>query len=169
VLDQLDLVAVAVHGAFDLSASAMTTRVLTALRHPAVSIFCHPQGRLLGKREGYAIDLEAVIWTARELGVALEIDSQPDRLDLDDVWARRARDAGVLLAVDSDAHAASQLSLIRYWVATARRGRAEMTDVLNALPLDQLLDRLRGRRQLSGADGPRPSINHPRAARIGSP
>jgi DNA polymerase (family 10) len=85
----------------------------------------------------------------RELGVALEIDSQPDRLDLDDVWARRARDIGVVLAIDSDAHAASQLSLMRYRVATARRGWAEKTNVLNTLPLDQMLGRLRGRRPLS--------------------
>lgn len=120
----------------------MTIRVLTALRHPAVNIFSHPRGRLLGKREAYAIDLDGVIRAVRELGVALEIDSQPDRLDLDDVWARRAIEAGVLLAIDSDAHAASQLGLIRYGVATARRGWVEKANVLNALPLDHLLARL---------------------------
>jgi DNA polymerase (family X) len=150
VLDQFDLVAAAVHGSFDLSEATMTARVLKALRHPAVNVLCHPRGRLLGKREGYAIDLEAVIRTARDLGVALEIDSQPDRLDLDDVWARRARDAGVTLAIDSDAHATGQLSLVAYGVATARRGWVEQSDVLNALSLYELAARLRRRRLPTG-------------------
>ena len=143
VLAQFDLVSVAIHRAFDISESAMTARVLTALHHPAVAIFCHPTGRLLGKRDGYAIDLDAVIRAAREVGVALEIDSQPDRLDLDDVWARRAQEAGAALAIDSDAHAVDQLGLVRYGVATARRGWSEKANVLNALMLDQLLSRLR--------------------------
>jgi DNA polymerase (family 10) len=143
VLEQFDLVAAAVHGSFELAEAAMTARVLKAIGHPAVDVLCHPRGRLLGKREGYAIDLEAVIRAARACGVALEIDSQPDRLDLDDVWARRARDAGVTLAIDSDAHATGQLALVSYGIATARRGWVERADVLNTLPLEQLLARLR--------------------------
>ena len=149
VLRQFDLVAAAVHGSFELPEATMTTRVLTALRHPTVSILCHPRGRLLGKREGYLIDLETIIRAARDLGVALEIDSQPDRLDLDDIWSRRARDAGVALVVDSDAHATGQLSLVRFGIATARRGWADKTDVLNTLPLAQLSARLRQGRAVS--------------------
>jgi DNA polymerase (family 10) len=143
VLNEFDLVGAAVHGAFELDEAAMTARMLRAVRNPAVDVLFHPRGRLLGKRDGYALDLEAVIRAACELGVALEIDSQPDRLDLDDLAARRARDAGVSLVIDTDAHSAGQLTLLRYGIATARRGWIEAKDVLNTLPLDQLLRRLK--------------------------
>jgi DNA polymerase (family X) len=111
-------------------------------------------GRKLGQREEIDIDLDAVIREARLRNVALEIDSQPERLDLDDTWARRGKDAGVLLAVDSDAHDANQLRLVRYGVATARRGWAERRHVLNALPPEVLLansDRIASRRKRAGA------------------
>jgi DNA polymerase (family X) len=139
VLRQFDLVVAAVHGAFDQPREEMTARVLRAVRHPSVDVLAHPRGRKLGEREEIDIDLDGVIREARLRNVALEIDSQPECLDLDDTWARRAKDAGVLLAVDSDAHDANQLRLVRYGIATARRGWAERRHVLNALPLEALL------------------------------
>jgi DNA polymerase (family 10) len=144
VLRQFDLVVAAVHGAFDQPREEMTARVLRALRHPSVDVLAHPRGRKLGEREEIDIDLDGVIREARLRNVALEIDSQPECLDLDDTWARRAKDAGVLLAVDSDAHDANQLRLVRYGIAAARRGWVERRHVLNALPLEALLA---GRRQ----------------------
>jgi DNA polymerase (family 10) len=139
VLRQFDLVVAAVHGAFDQPREEMTARVLRAMRRPSVDVLAHPRSRKLGHREEVALDLEAIIREARLRNVALEIDSQPERLDLDDTWTRRARDAGVLLAVDSDAHDATQLGLVRYGIATARRGWLERHHVLNALPLEALL------------------------------
>jgi len=94
------------------------------------------------------VDLEAVVRVAVEQGVALEIDGQPDRLDLDDTWARRAKEAGVMLVCNSDAHAVRQLDYMRYAVATARRGWAEPQGILNTLPLKALRGRLGRRRPL---------------------
>jgi DNA polymerase (family 10) len=153
ILREFDVVTASVHGSFDQSEEKMTARVLAALRDPAVHILGHPHGRLLGKREGYALDLDAVILAARDLGVALEINSQPDRLDLDDLSARKAHEAGVLLAIDTDAHAVAQLGLISYGVSVARRAWAESTNVLNALPIEKLLAWLRHRRN-AGTEHP---------------
>ncbi len=142
VLREFDIVTASIHSAFDQASERMTARIIRALRNPLVHVFNHPRGRLIGKREGYALDLEAVIREAARLGTALEIDSQPDRLDLDGIWARRAKEMGVTLAVDSDAHSRDHLAFVRYGVATARRGWIERSDVLNALPLERLLERL---------------------------
>ena len=91
--------------------------------------------------------VEAVIREAARLGTALEIDSQPDRLDLDGVWARRAKELGASIVINSDAHSRDHLAFVRYGVATARRGWIERGDVLNALPLDELLQRLHSMRK----------------------
>jgi DNA polymerase (family 10) len=96
----------------------------------------------LGRRAEYEVDLEAVIKAAVEAGTSLEINSQPDRLDLDDIWARHAKELGATLVINSDAHSTHQLGLVRYGVATARRGWIEKKDVLNALSLGDLLQRL---------------------------
>lgn len=142
VLRQLDLVSIAVHSGFSLSRAAMTARTLAACRAAGVDVLCHPTGRLLGQREGYAVDLESVLCGAHEAGVAVEINGQPNRLDLDDAWARRAKAAGVALTIDTDAHSVQQLEHLRYGVAVARRAWLEPADVLNTLPLPRLLDRL---------------------------
>jgi DNA polymerase (family 10) len=146
-LAELDLVTVSVHSAFDQPRERMTGRVLRALQHPSVDVLNHPTGRLLPRRSEVELDVEAVIQAAIDTGVALEIDGQPDRLDLNDVWARRAQDDGALLSCDSDAHSARQLELVRYAVATARRGWVEPRSVLNALPLERLLSHLARRRR----------------------
>lgn len=142
VLRSFDIVTASIHSAFGQPLAQMTERILKAIRHPFVDTFNHPQGRLIGKRHGYAVDLEAVIRTAAEVGTALEINSQPERLDLDDVWARRAKELGATLVINSDAHSTDHLRFMRYGVATARRAWIEPPNVLNTLPLDRLLARL---------------------------
>jgi len=142
VLGEFDIVTASIHGGFDQPKEKMTARVLKAISNPLVDVFNHPRGRLLTKRAGYAIDLETVIRVAAKVGTALEINSQPDRLDLDDVWARRAKELGATLVINTDAHSRDHLRFIRYGVATARRGWIEKRDVLNTLPLDKLLQRL---------------------------
>lgn len=140
LLAELDLVTISVHTALGQPREQMTARVIAALRNPYVDVLNHPTSRLLLHRAESDLDLEAVIQAAVEQGVALEIDGQPDRLDLDDVWARRAREAGAMLVCNSDAHAARQLDYVRYAVATARRGWVEPQGVLNTLPLEALSD-----------------------------
>lgn len=142
LLAELDMVTVSVHSAFSQSREQMTARILRALRNPHVDILNHPTGRLLLRRPEYEVDLEAVIRAAAENGVALEVNGQPDRLDLDDVWSRRATESGALVVCDSDAHSVRQMEYVRYAVATARRGWVEPKDVLNTLALDRLLTHL---------------------------
>jgi len=151
VLAQLDFVSASIHSGFGQSEARMTERIIRALRNPFVCVLNHPTGRLLQRRPGYAVDLNRVIEVAAEEGVALEIDGQPDRLDLDDVWSRRAAEAGVRLVCDSDAHSAGQLDYARYAVAVARRGWLERRDVLNAQPLEALLQFLQRRHRRRAA------------------
>ncbi|MBX6331951.1 MAG: PHP domain-containing protein, partial [Gemmatimonadaceae bacterium] len=143
----LDLVIVALHTKLDLPPAEQTRRVLRALEHPSVDLFAHPTSRLLRGRKGAAFDLDAVIAAAADHGVMLEIDAQPERLDLDDVSARAAAERGVMLAIDTDAHAASELGLMRWGIDQARRAWVTPRSVANTRPLDQLLPLLhRGRR-----------------------
>jgi DNA polymerase (family X) len=143
MLRRLDLVVVAIHTQFNLSAAKQTARVLRALERPCVSILAHPFGRLLGERPGYALDFERVLEAARERPCYLEINSQPLRLDLDDVHAKAARDRGVLLSIASDAHSKDQLGMLENGVRQARRGWLTAGDVVNTRPLRELRELLR--------------------------
>ena len=145
VLAEFDIVVASVHRGFRLPREQQTKRILRAVASRHVDVLGHPTGRLLQRRDAYDVDLDAVLAAAAEHNVALEIDGQPARLDLDDVWSRRAREAAVMLVCDSDAHSVRQLDCMRYAVAVARRGWIEAAGVLNALPLPQLLEHL-GRR-----------------------
>ncbi len=147
VLAELDLVIVSVHSAFDLPEARMTERVVRALANPHVDLLGHPTGRLLDSRSPYAIDLDAVLEAAAEYGVAIEVNGQPDRLDLPDVWVQRAIERGIPIACTSDAHSARQLDNMRWSVATARRGWAEAQHVLNTRPLPSLLEWLQSHRE----------------------
>lgn len=138
-LDEFDVVGASIHQGFRQSPEKLTERALKALSHPSVDFMCHPTNRLIGRREGHRLDLKKVIATARDNGKMLEIDGDPDRLDLDDVWARRAKDEGVLLVIDSDAHSTIALDNILYGVMTARRAWVEPKNVANALSLNGLL------------------------------
>jgi len=142
-LGELDLVLVAVHTHLDMPRAAMTDRIVRALHHPRVHVLGHPTSRLLGKRAPIALDVDRVIATAADTGVLLEINAQPDRLDLQDVYVHAARDAGVGLVISTDAHHADELRYLRYGVDVARRGWCEPKHVINTLPLRALRARLR--------------------------
>jgi DNA polymerase (family 10) len=139
VLAELDLVVAAVHGAFKQSRAAMTRRLCRALEHPRVHILAHPTGRLIGERAPCELDLDRVLETARRHGKAVEINEYPQRLDLNDVQARRAHELGTLVAIDSDMHVLDQLAHLELGVATARRAWIEKTEVLNARPAAALV------------------------------
>jgi DNA polymerase (family X) len=147
VLAQLDLVIVAVHSHMNMAVEEMTERILAAFQHPYVKIFAHPTGRILKRREPYAVDMQRLAGSAREHGVCLEINAYPGRLDLSDVHCRLVKSLGVKLAINTDTHALEQLDNMRYGVYTARRGWAEKQDVLNTLPLDALRQALASRGQ----------------------
>lgn len=142
LLGQFDIVTASVHSGMGQPRDKITERIISALRNPHVYIFNHPTGRIIGRREPYDVDLERVFATAAELGVAMEINAAPDRLDLNDLAARRAKEYGIRIAINTDAHAAWHMDFMRYGVATARRAWLEKGDVLNTLPVDELLERL---------------------------
>jgi DNA polymerase (family 10) len=139
VLAELDLVVASVHTGLRQHREQVTARALSAIRHPHVDILAHPTGRLIGSRQGADLDMEAVLRAAAEHGTAVEVNAHFLRLDLDDVHVRRAIELGVTLVIDSDAHDAEGFDLLRFGVATARRGWATADDVLNTRPLDEVL------------------------------
>jgi len=145
-LAQLDIVIASVHSAFNLDEVQMTERVLRAIANPYVDILGHPTGRLILKREGYPVRFEQIVAAAAAAGVALEINSQVDRLDLDDSRARLAKERGVKIVIDSDAHSPAALGGLRWGAITARRAWLEATDVLNTQPLDAFRASLRRNR-----------------------
>jgi DNA polymerase (family 10) len=138
ILRRLDVVVVAVHSHFELSEAKQTARVLRALEHPCVSILAHPTGRLIGKRPPYAIDMAKVISATRVRSCYLELNSQPTRLDMDDVMCKAAREQGVLVSIASDAHEGAELADLGGGVRQARRGWLTAKDVLNARPLAEV-------------------------------
>jgi DNA polymerase (family 10) len=146
VLAELDVVIAAVHTRFKQSRREMTRRICAALANPHVHVLGHPTGRLLGARDPYALDLDEVLRAARRHGKAVEINAYPDRLDLADVHARRARDLGVLLAIGTDTHMLDHLGYMELGVATARRGWVEAPAVINTWPAKTLHAWLAGHR-----------------------
>jgi DNA polymerase (family 10) len=145
-LAQLDIVIASVHSAFTQDEAQMTDRLLRALECRWVDVLGHPSGRLILRREGYRVDLERVIDGAAKAGVALEINSQIDRLDLDEHWARLARDRGANLIIGSDAHSPAALGGLRWGVTVARRAWLMPRDVLNTRPLEEFRSSLRRHR-----------------------
>jgi len=143
VLSKLDVVIAAVHTGFRQDKDVMTKRVIKAISHPLVHILAHPSGRLLGERESYAIDLDRVLDVAARKGVWIEINSQPERLDLTDYWAMEAKKRGVKIVINTDAHSRDSLDFIKLGVITARRGWLEKQDVINTLSLKELLKELK--------------------------
>jgi len=139
VLRRLDFVIASVHSRFNMGEREMTARLLTAMDNPHLTIIGHPTGRLLLSRDPYPIDLEAVIDKAAEKGVALEINADPHRLDLDWRLLREARDRGVAISIGADAHSVASLSYTEYGVGMARKGWLEAKDILNAKPVDEFV------------------------------
>ncbi|HWX98244.1 MAG TPA: histidinol-phosphatase, partial [Solirubrobacteraceae bacterium] len=122
------------HTSFRMSEQAMTERMIAAIEHPLVNAIGHPTGRLIQRRQPYAIDLHAVFAAAARTGTMLEINGNPDRRDLNDVHARAAARAGVPILIDSDAHRVATLANMRWGVATARRAWLRSQDVANTQP-----------------------------------
>jgi len=138
-----DVVVASVHFRFSMPEEEMTDRIARAISGHRVHILGHPTGRLILQREPYAVDLARIFAVARDSGVAMEINAHPERLDLRDVDARAAKEAGLRLAISTDAHAREQLDLMRFGVHTARRAWLEKKDVLNAMPFDAFRKALR--------------------------
>ena len=148
LLAEFDYVSASIHSGMKQPAAEMTARIQRALGNRYVHTLNHPHGRLIPHRPSYAVDMQAVIETAAAEGVALEINAQPARMDLEGSWARKAKQAGAKLVINTDSHASPQLSLQRLGIGSARRGWLEASDVVNALPLEELereLGRRRGR------------------------
>lgn len=140
VLRQLDFVVGAVHSKFTMPEKEMTERVLTALSNDNMTILAHPTGRVLEQREPYALDMDRVMQAAKDHEVCLELNAFPERLDLNDIYCRKAKEMGVRVAISTDSHSIAQLDNMRYGVATARRGWLEAQDVLNTMGLVSLTD-----------------------------
>lgn len=142
VLKELDIVVASVHSNFKLDADKQTQRIVEAAKNEHVDMIGHLTGRLLSRRSGYEIDVDKIIDTCARYHTALEINAHPDRLDIDEHIARKAKERGVKVAINSDAHHRNGLKLMAYGVTTARRGWLEPGDVLNTLSLDELLKAL---------------------------
>lgn len=138
VLASFDYVVASVHTLFGQSRSDMTARIIKAVRHPRVTMLGHSTGRLLLQRDGYEVDLDAVLKAAAESDTMVEINAQPKRLDVDWIHARRAKELGIRLVINPDAHATDELALYRYGVDVARRGWLTADDVLNSRPLKKI-------------------------------
>lgn len=139
LLSKLDVVIAAVHSGFKQPEVLMTRRIIRALENRYVNILAHPTGRLLGEREAYAVDLDQVILAACRTGTALEINCYTQRLDLNDLQARQAREGGVKLAISLDTHSLGQIEDVELGLAMARRAWAQPSDILNTLEIEKLL------------------------------
>ncbi|HET7290495.1 MAG TPA: PHP domain-containing protein, partial [Thermodesulfobacteriota bacterium] len=147
VLKELDVVIASVHSGFKMDRKTMTDRIIRAVKNPYVHAIGHPTGRLIGERDPYDVDLDLVIEAALEYGKALEVNGSYWRLDLNDINTRKAIDAGVKVIISTDAHSTEQLLFMRYGVGTARRGWVRKKDVLNALPYEELKEKLNAMRK----------------------
>lgn len=134
-LREFDVVLVSVHSQFNMSKVEMTRRIARALQHPRVHILGHPTGRLIAKREPYPVDMSEIVKVARDHGVLLELNAQPDRLDLNDLHVRMAQEAGVKIVINTDAHRTQELECMRHGIDQARRGWCEAKDVANTYTL----------------------------------
>ena len=139
ILAGLDVVVASVHSNFSQSSEQMTERLVAAIHHPQVDVIGHPTGRLLGRRDGYEFDAKVVLQAAAETGTALEINASPERLDLDDVLARRAAELGIPITINSDAHHPEHFEFMRFGIGTARRAWLTAGQVLNVLDVDALV------------------------------
>jgi DNA polymerase (family 10) len=146
ILERFDIVVASVYSKLNMTKKQMTKRILKALSHPAVEILAHPTGRQIRKRTPIAVDLDTVFHAAKEYDVALELNAQPQRLDLSDVYVYRARELGVRVAIGTDARSVDQLRFMQYGIDQARRGWLEREHVLNAMSWAQLQQWLKRRR-----------------------
>jgi DNA polymerase (family 10) len=146
VLKDLDFVIAAVHTGFKQSEEQMTNRVMKAMENKYVHALSHPSGRLIGKRDPYAINMDKILKKAAEMGVWLEINAFPERLDLNDIYSKKAKEMGILLAIGTDAHNLTQMEYLYQGVYVAQRAWLEKKDVINTYPYEELLKLLKYRR-----------------------
>jgi len=139
VLDKLDIVGAAIHSNFSQPIEVQTDRLMKAARNPSVDIIFHPTGRRINKREGYPVNIEKLVDIATDTNTILEIDAHYDRLDLKDEYVRMAIQKGVKLVIDSDAHHPVHFAFLKFGIGQARRGWAEKSNILNTMPVDELL------------------------------
>ena len=151
VLAELDIVVASIHSFMNMERAEITERMLAAIENPYVQIIGHPTGRILLRRDAMAYDMESILDAARRRGVVVECNAAPDRLDLKDAYLRMAKERGVRVVISTDAHSIKNLELMRYGVQMARRGWIEKKDVLNALPLEQMLAALRPKPQAASS------------------
>ncbi|MDD4990418.1 MAG: DNA polymerase/3'-5' exonuclease PolX [Candidatus Pacebacteria bacterium] len=147
-LAKLDFVIAGVHSQLKMPKQEMTERIIKAMENPYVDIISHPTGRLIQKRDEYAIDFEKILKAAKRTNTVLEINSYPMRLDLKDIYIKKAKTTGVKMIINSDTHQKEQMPFVEYGISQARRGWAEKKDIINAWPLDKLLNLLKGRKEL---------------------
>ena len=140
VLELLDVVVASIHSSLRQDAETITNRCLRAIHNPHVDILGHPTSRLLGRRDPSALEISTILQACAETGTAVEINCNPARLDLRDVYARQAADLGCLLVLNCDAHGMSDLDVLRYGMGVARRAGLRPENVLNTRPLDEVLD-----------------------------
>jgi len=143
ILKELDIVIASIHSGFRQDKDTITHRIISACENPYVNIIGHPTGRLLGRREPYDVDIDKVLETAANTGTILEINSSPDRLDLNDYTAKRAKEMGIKIAINTDTHHVDSLQDMQYGLWVARRGWLEKDNIINTLPLDRLLEVVR--------------------------
>ncbi len=143
ILRQMDIVVASIHSGFRQSREQITRRLTSAMRNPCVSIIAHPTGRLIGERDPYDVDMHEVLKVAKETGTAIEINAYPLRLDLNDAYAKMAKEMGIRLVISTDTHITNQFDYMEYGVAIARRGWLEKKDVLNAMDYHSLLKALK--------------------------
>ena len=147
LLAELDIVIASIHSNFELSESQMTQRIIRAIENPFTMMIGHPTGRLLGSRPGYAFDLPAILDVAADCEVALEINASINRLDLEPDSVILAKQKGVQLSVNTDAHSLPDLQQMKWGITVARRGWLEPSDIINTLTLGQFFDWKNGRQQ----------------------
>ncbi|HEX8947855.1 MAG TPA: DNA polymerase/3'-5' exonuclease PolX [Dissulfurispiraceae bacterium] len=145
-LKDLDIVVASIHSGFKQSRQQLTSRMMSAMKNPYVSIIAHPTGRLIGERDAYELDMDEIFRAAKETGTALEINASPSRLDLNDIHARRAKDMEIPIVISTDTHVTDQFGYMKYGLETARRGWLEKDDVLNTRDLNSLLKGLKPRK-----------------------
>ncbi|MFH1584178.1 MAG: DNA polymerase/3'-5' exonuclease PolX [Actinomycetota bacterium] len=144
LLKKLDIVVAAIHTRFRRSRYEMTKRIIKAIQNPHVNILAHPTGRLLGVRDAYEVDLDEILKVAKINKIALEINAFPERLDLNDINCRKAKEYGVMISINTDSHITNQLDYMALGVSVARRGWLEPENIINTKPIEQIIKFLKG-------------------------
>jgi DNA polymerase (family 10) len=138
ILKEMNIVVASIHSGFRQNREQLTKRLVSAMRNPYVTIIAHPTGRLIGERDSYDVDMDEILKVAKETGTAIEINAYPLRLDLNDTYAKMAKEMGISIVISTDTHIANQFDYMAYGVSIARRGWLEKADVLNTMGYDSL-------------------------------